>query len=157
MLLPRSHPWTRRQKGLIVGSVVLALVSFGALIYGYERYYRGPGQAVLYGTWHSSACIDCTFDLTLYPDHTFISSGESLGRYWIHDTGTWYADFNRIFLSRRDVDEHAPLVIMKLAGVTDNELKITNGDWVQTWTRGKTMTREEIQSMVGKADYTSTP
>lgn len=156
MLFPFTRVWTRRQKGLIVGSAVLALALSAALIYGYERYYRGPGQEILYGTWHSSACIDCSFDLTLYPDHTFISSGESLGRYWVNDTGTWYADFNSIFLRRRDADERA-LVIMKLSDVTDKELKITHGDWVETWTRGKTMTREEIQSMVGKADYTSTP
>lgn len=156
MLFPRSNAWTLRQKRLIVVSAVMALAAFSALVYGYERYYRGPGQEVLYGTWHSSACIDCTFDLTLFPNHTFISSGESMGRYGINDTGTWYADFNRIFLQRRDADEHA-LVIMKLSDVTGKELKISHSDWVETWTRGKTMTREEIERMVGKADYTSTP
>ncbi len=156
MLIPPVHAWTRRQKWLIVGSAVMALAACGALVFAYERYYRGPGQEILYGTWHGSACIDCTVDLTLYPDHTFISSGESLGQYWINDTGTWYADFNTIFLRRRDADEQA-LVLMKLVDVTDKELKITHGDWVETWRRGKTMTREQIQNMVGKADYTYPP
>ena len=143
-------------EGFDRGLGLIGTHAVAALIYGYERYYRGPGQGILYGTWHSSACIDCSFDLTLYPDHTFISSGESLGRYWINDTGTWYADLNSIFLRRRDADERA-LVIMKLVDVTDKELKITHGDWVETWTRGKTMTREQIQNMVGKADFTYPP
>ena len=151
MLFPFTRVWTRRQKTLIVSSVVFGLASVGALIYAYERYYRGPGQEILYGTWHSSNCIDCTFDLTLYPDHTFISSGESMGRYWINDKGTWYADFNRIFLRRRDADEHA-LAIMKLADITEDKLKIAVDDGTMTYSRIKTMTREEIQSMADRAD-----
>jgi hypothetical protein len=62
MLFPRSHSWTRRQKGLIVGSVVLALASFGALVYGYERYYRGPGESAFYGTWLDPIFSDDTQD-----------------------------------------------------------------------------------------------
>jgi hypothetical protein len=46
---------------------------------------------------------------------------------------------------------------MKLVDITDKELKITHGEWVQTWTRGKAMTREQIQNMVGKADFTYPP
>ena len=156
MLFPSTHAWTRRQKAFIVGSGVLAVVLSAALIYGYERYYRGPGEEVLYGTWQGSGCIDCSQELTLYPDHTFISSGESLGQYTIYDTGTWYADLNTIFLRRRNADEGA-LVLMKLADVTDKELKIARNDRVETWTRGKTLTREQIQSMVGKTDFTYPP
>jgi hypothetical protein len=156
MLFPFTHAWTRRQKALIVGSGLLALTLSAALIYGYERYYRGPGEEVLYGTWQGEGCIDCTQDLTLYPDHTFISSGESLGQYTIYDTGTWYADFNTIFLRRRNADEGA-LVLMKLSDVTEKELKIARNDRVETWTRGKTLTREQIQSMVGKTDFTYPP
>jgi hypothetical protein len=127
-----------------------------ALIYCYERYYRGPGEEVLYGTWQGEGCIDCTQDLTLYPDHTFISSGESLGQYTIYDTGTWYVDFNTIFLRRRNADEGA-LVLMKLSDVKEKELKIARNDRVETWTRGKTLTREQLQSMVGKTDFTYPP
>ncbi len=152
MLFPFTRVWTPRQKVLIVGSVVLALVSFGACIYGYERYYRGPGQEILYGTWHNSDGLDSTIDLTLYSDHTFIDSGEGMGRYWINDTGKWYADFNRIFFfGRRDFDK-PPFEVLRLAGVTDNELKTTDGKWVMTFIRKKTLTREELQSMADKAD-----
>jgi hypothetical protein len=152
MLFPFTRFWTRRQKWLIVGSVVLALALCSAGIYGYERYYRGPGQEILYGTWHFSDCLDCTIDLTLYPDHTFIASSEGMGRYWIDDTGKWYADFNRIFLfGERDIDK-PPFAVLKLAGVTDLKLKIASGDGIMTYTRSKMLTREEIQSMVAKAD-----
>ncbi len=152
MLFPFTRVWTRRQKALIVGCVVFALASFAALIYGYERYYRGPGQEILYGTWHNGDCLDCTSDLTLYPDHTFISSGFGMGRYWINDSGKWYADFNRIFLfGERDFDKPA-FAVLRLAGVTDRELQITDGKGFMTYVRQKTMTREEIGSMVAKAD-----
>ena len=158
MLFPFTRNWSRRQKRLIVGCVVFAIAAFGALIYVYERYYRGPGQEILCGTWHNGDCLDCSFDLTLYPDHTFISSGEGMGRYWINYTGKWYADFNRIFLfpDRRDVDDPA-LAVLRLAGVTDTELKTTDGKGIMTYRRAKTMTRQEIQSLADKADYTYTP
>jgi hypothetical protein len=153
MLFPFTRSWTRRQKWFIVGSGTLALAACCALVYGYERYYRGPGQEILYGSWHNSDGMDYTIDLTLYPDHTFIFSGEGMGRYHIDGNGKWYADFNRIifFPDRYDVDQPA-LGAWRLAGVTDNELKITDGKWVSLFRRIKTMTREEIQSLADKAD-----
>ena len=51
MLFPFTRVWTRRQKILVVGSGLFILVLSAALIYGYERYYRGPGEEMLYGTW----------------------------------------------------------------------------------------------------------
>ncbi len=118
---------------------------------------RKAAEAQFIGSWHSSACIDCTFDLTFYPDHTFISSGESMGRYWINDTGKWYLDYKRIFLRRKDADEHA-LLIMNVADVTPGELKISHADWVQTYTRIGAMTREEIQKKTREeVEYTITP
>jgi hypothetical protein len=150
MLFPFTRAWTRRQKWLIVGSVVAALAFCVAGIYGYERYYRGPGQEILYGTWHNGDCLDCSVDLTFYPDHTFISSSFGVGRYWIDDTGKWYADFNRIFFfGERDVDKSG-FAVRRLAGVTDKELKIAYPQGTMTFTREKTMSREEIQNLVDK-------
>ena len=51
MLLPRTHAWTQKQRLLILAAAVLALCSFGALVYCYERYYRGLREADLAGTW----------------------------------------------------------------------------------------------------------
>lgn len=72
MLLPPTHAWTRRQKRLIIAFSVLTLAFFGILIYGYERYYRGPGEEVLYGTWKGSLDwhgSDSYFEFRA--DHTF--------------------------------------------------------------------------------------
>ena len=118
---------------------------------------RDAAEAQIIGTWHGAACIDCTVDLTLYPNHTFISSGWSLGKYWVNDTGKWYLDYKRIFLRRKGADEHA-LVIMTIADVTPEELKIQHDDWVETYRRGKTMTPEEIQREASKpVEHTITP
>ena len=87
MLLPGSHPWTRRQKRIIVGWGVLALAAFGALIYSYERYYRGPSESAFCGTW----LFDEQYYYEFTRDHTF-SIFERAGE---PDTaivkGRWYA------------------------------------------------------------------
>jgi hypothetical protein len=51
MLLPQSHAWTPRQKALILLAVLVGLVAFVGIVYGYERYYRGLREADLVGTW----------------------------------------------------------------------------------------------------------
>lgn len=51
MQFPLSRAWTRKQRLLILAAVVFAVCSFGALIYTYERYYRGLREADLAGTW----------------------------------------------------------------------------------------------------------
>ncbi len=42
MLLPRSHAWTPLQKWIIASAVLFAVTGFGAVVYVYERDYRGP-------------------------------------------------------------------------------------------------------------------
>jgi hypothetical protein len=54
MLLPRSHAWTPVQRWLITTAVVLAIVLFGALVYSYERYDRGPTKSALFGIWRDT-------------------------------------------------------------------------------------------------------
>ena len=51
MLFPFTRVWTRRQKILVVASGLFVIVLSAALLYGYERYYRGRGEEMLYGTW----------------------------------------------------------------------------------------------------------
>ena len=52
------------QRRLVVSGVVVAPTAFGLLVYGYERYYRGPKQSALFGTWsaHPVAIIKFTSD-----------------------------------------------------------------------------------------------
>ena len=74
MLLPKSHAWTRTQRWLIATSVLLGIVAFGALVYSYERYHRGPKDSVLVGTWRGeylNALGDNRTGYRFKPDHTY--------------------------------------------------------------------------------------
>jgi len=79
MLIP-THAWSRRQKWLVVSSVVLALTSIGALIYGYERYYRGPSDAAFVGTWRDTTpAMDSITYYRFKPDATFDLISDGMG------------------------------------------------------------------------------
>jgi hypothetical protein len=117
---------------------------------------RREAEAQFLGTW-SRASMDSTTDLTFNSDHTFIQSGESLGEYTVFGSGKWYLDYKKIFI-RFDHRDEGALVILYIADVTPEELKITHKDWVETYKRVKTLTREEVQRMAGKrVEYTTTP
>jgi hypothetical protein len=93
MLFPFTRVWTRRQKRLIVGSVVLALASFGAAIYGFERYYRGPSDSILVGTWEMTMPygMDSATWVKLGPDHTAIWFSDSIAGYQEDFRSHWFA------------------------------------------------------------------
>src|SRR5207248_4410687 len=92
MLFPRAHPWTQRQKRLIASATVLTVILGCALIYGYERYYRGPSAAALYGTWQDmTPAIDSITYYRFKPDGTFDLMADSMGEVFVVVTGTWYA------------------------------------------------------------------
>jgi len=117
---------------------------------------REAAEAQFLGTWSRVNNMDSTADLTFFADHTFISSGESMGEYTIYDTGKWYLDYKRIFLRLNNRDEGA-LIILNISDVTTDELKIALKGWIETYKRVKTLTLEEIQQKVGKrVDYTIT-
>jgi hypothetical protein len=110
---------------------------------------RREAEAQFLGTWRRVNNMDSSFYLTFYPDHTVISSGESLGEYTVFDTGKWYLDYKRIFLRFDNRDENG-LLIMNVADVTPQELKISHEDFIEPYERVKTLTREEIQEMASK-------
>src|SRR5436305_10162304 len=124
-----------RASSLVVGCVLLVS----------GRNDRNAAEAQFLGTW-SRTNFGSTADLSFYPDHTFLLSGESLGKYTVFDRGTWHLDYKRILLRRKDRDEGA-LVIMNVSDVTPDELTIRHADCVETYKRTKTMTPQEIQSM----------
>jgi hypothetical protein len=43
--MPRAHAWTSVQKWIIASAVLLTITGFGAVVYVYERDYRGPPKA----------------------------------------------------------------------------------------------------------------
>jgi hypothetical protein len=92
MIPSHVHPWTRRQKWLIVGTLLVALGALTTVIYTYERYHRGPTDAVFLGTWEMQGmCIDCTVYLTFRADHTVVGVGEDRDMHWPAGGGHWHA------------------------------------------------------------------
>ena len=122
MLLPSSHPWTQRQKRLIVGSAVLALCAVFALVCHYERYHRLPDDSVLFGTWEMVIPhgMDSTDWMALKPDHTVVWSSFSVADYKIDWEGVWYAGGNYIYMG----GEAKPAGIWEIIDVGPDKLRL---------------------------------
>ncbi len=104
MLIPRTHTWTRKQRWLIIGSAVAALASFAALVYGYERYYRGPSESAFFGAWETTL-EDSIFYYEFKSDHSFsVFSSPSMDEESFLVRGRWYAGGPNIYV--RFEDEH---------------------------------------------------
>jgi len=104
MLFPRSHAWSQQQRWLIIGSALAALAAVGALVYGYERYYRGPSESAFFGTWETTL-EDLTFYYEFKSDHTFlIFNSPAMDEESFLLRGRWYAGGLNIYL--RHQDEH---------------------------------------------------
>src|ERR1700730_17405916 len=121
MLIPRSHAWTFRQRCLIVGAAAVAVGLFSALVYGYERYYRGPDDSVFIGTWRGEA--DYTGEQRIgyqfKPDHTFEGEWEPSGK--------WYAGGDLLYLRQRLDDSSGPydrLQIWHIDSMTSTEIRM---------------------------------
>src|SRR5438874_7812092 len=88
MLLPDSRPWTLRQRWLIAGAVAAGVVAFSALVYSYERYYRGPNDSFFVGTWRGEQIPtglflgDPNVALHFRADHTFEGEGIPSGKWF---------------------------------------------------------------------------
>lgn len=98
MLSPRARCWTPLQKWLIAMAIIIAIAGFGAVVYGYERYHRGPSEAALFGTWQDmTPSIDSVTYYQLNSDGTFDLIGDSMGELFIVTTGKWYAGGPNIY------------------------------------------------------------
>src|SRR5438045_7596756 len=104
MPFPRSHTWSRRQRWLIIGSAVVALASFGALVYRYERYHRGPSESAFFGAWETTL-EDSTFYYEFKSDHTFlVFNSPSMDEESFLVRGRWYAGGPKFYV--RFEEEH---------------------------------------------------
>jgi hypothetical protein len=91
-MLTRTHAWSRTQKWLIIAGSIVVIALAGVGVYVYERYYRGPSDNVLVGTWQlEDGCIDCTNWIILQADHKVVGFGEGMGRKFLDYRGRWYA------------------------------------------------------------------
>ena len=103
MLLPDSHAWTPFQKWLILSAAFAALALCGVGIYRCERYYRGPTEAIFFGTWEIRDPIfpDTSLYYEFKPDHTYhlfsLSPQQPNDRSNV-ETGRWYAGGEFIYV-----------------------------------------------------------
>jgi len=143
-MLPRTHPWSRRQKWLIItASVILvALASVGICIY--EHYYRGPSDSVLVGTWQIEyGCIDCTNLMTLQPNHNVIDFSDSIaGENQFDYRGRWYAG-GQLLVIHYDTAEEARSVIMRILDIAPDTIRVR---WDGREVRMKRSTRTPPQA-----------
>ena len=99
MLMPRSHAWTRTQRRLILACCITGLGLSAAGIYNYERYFRGPSDAVFFGTWRDTTpAIDSTAYYRFKPDGTFDLIMDGMGSIDVMAVGKWYAGGRNIYL-----------------------------------------------------------
>jgi hypothetical protein len=129
MLFPQSHAWTTRQRWLIAGAVAAGVVAFSALVYSYERYYRGPDDSFFVGTWRGElGCLgENRVGYHFKPDHTyedllFFGDSESLAQ-----AGKWYAGGDFIYLRVRLDDASGPydrLEAWHIDSMTSAELRM---------------------------------
>ena len=99
-MLTLAHVWSRKQKWLIVTSAVLGLAVLSAAIYTYERYYRGPDETVLYGTWLDPTMSDAqdTFYIEFRPEQKFWVVSMISGKKEPLVEGSWYAGGRNIYM-----------------------------------------------------------
>ena len=121
MLLPKSHAWTRKQRWLIAASVAFGIIAFGALVYSYERYYRGPDDSFFVGTWRGEedSIGETRIGYRFKPDHTYESE-------WDAD-GKWYAGGDFLYLRLRLDDASGPYDMLQawhIDSMTPNELRM---------------------------------
>lgn len=126
MLFPRSHAWTPLQRWLIIAAAASALLLFSALVCGYERYYRGPGEEAIYGTWEVR---DFPLDEPVYfqfnADQTFSMCSVFEGKLDPFTIGKWYAGGPNIYLRFTDetMKGRRPLIV-HIVGISQNEIRI---------------------------------
>jgi hypothetical protein len=104
MLKPRTHAWSGRQRWLIVAAAIVGLLVCGALIYGYERYYRGPSESAFFGTWETTL-EDTIYYYEFRSDHTFlVFNSLAMDDESFLVRGRWHAGGPNVYL--RYQDEH---------------------------------------------------
>ncbi len=101
MLFSSTHARSPLRKRLIVGVVVFALASFGALVYSYERYHRGPTESVFFGTWVMTMpyCMDCVTWVKFEPDHTALWFSDGVAGFRVDYRAPWFAAGPYIYTS----------------------------------------------------------
>jgi hypothetical protein len=125
--MPHTHTWTRKQRWLIAASVLAVVGVFATVAYIYERYYRGPGEEVLYGTWEAVDFIDGdSIYFRFRPDQTFTAGGLFEGELNPFSRGRWYAGGPNIYIrfSADDMQRPQQVIVFHIVDIKPNEVHV---------------------------------
>jgi hypothetical protein len=149
-MLTRTHFLSRRQKQFLLVGIALAVVAFGALIYGYERYYRGPSDTILVGTWQMTMPygMDSATWVKLGPDHIAIWFSDSIAGYQEDFRSRWFAAGPYIYMRYE-----GKRMIWQIIEILPNELKLRGAKQDHIFKR---VTREPPQASNQAMERTTT-
>ena len=125
--MPHSHAWTRTQKWLIITAAALGIAAFTTGICAYERYYRGPGEDILYGTWEAVDFPDgdSTY-FELRSDQTFSAGGLYEDELNPFAGGRWYAGGPNLYIrfSADDMGTATRVIVFHIVDIQPNVVRV---------------------------------
>jgi hypothetical protein len=128
------------QKWAVLTATALGIAALGTAVFVYERYYRGPGEDILYGDWEA---VDFLAGDTIYfrfrPDQTFTAGGLFEGEFNPFSDGRWYAGGPNIYIRFSADDIRAPqrVIILHIVDIQPKEvhLRLTRDGQIYTFRR----------------------
>ena len=127
MLFPHSHAWTRLQRWIVVTAAALCIATLATSVFVYERYYRGPGEETLYGTWEAVNFFDGdTIYFRFRPDQTFTAGSLFEGELNPFSEGRWYAGGPNIYVrfSADDIRTPQRVIVFRIVDIQRNEIHV---------------------------------
>ncbi len=124
-MLERTHGWPRTRKSILVAAVLVASIAFVAIVYAYERYYRGPSDSVLFGTWQCTSGCDYALYYQFGPDHN-IQVLDDTDPSIVAVRGRWYAGGEFIYLRFFELPPglRRTILIYRIVDITPDELRV---------------------------------
>jgi hypothetical protein len=92
----------------------------------YERYYRGPGEDILYGDWEAIDFLGDTIYFRFRPDQTFTAGGLFEGEFNPFADGRWYAGGPNIYIRFSADDIRAPqrIIVLHIVDIQPHEVHV---------------------------------
>jgi hypothetical protein len=121
------------QKWAILIAIVLGIAALSASILLYERYYRGPGDEIIFGTWlNPITVLDEPSYYEFRADHRFVLFSVFHGKADFIVHGRWFAGGQNIYL-RYDEPDHSWPLILHIVDISSTEMRVrlsrkTSGD-----------------------------
>ena len=115
------------QKWAVLTATGLGVAALGTAVFVYERYYREPGEDILYGDWEA---VDFLGGDTIYfrfrPDQTFSAGGLFEGEFNPFSDGRWYAGGPNFYIRFSADDIRAPqrVIVLHIVDIQPHEVHV---------------------------------